>query len=99
LKLGGIVMGQPINSTKYCDLLAQGITQEGDDISAVERIFVKSLNREEIRFAWYKEKNGTKQFRLRPLDLPEEELLELLKAGVDKGVFSKGFIESLKKSL
>jgi len=92
-------MNQPIKSTKYCDLLAQGTTQEGEDISAVERIFVKSLNRREIRFAWYKEKNGIRHFQLRPLDLPEEELLVLLKKGLDNGVFSEEFRERLKEVL
>jgi hypothetical protein len=65
----------------------------------VERIFVKSLKRVEIRFAWYKEKNGTRHFQPRPLDLTEEELLELLKDGVNKEVFSKEFRESLKEVL
>ena len=88
-----------IKSTKYCNLLARGMTKEGEDISAVERIFVKDLNREEIRFAWYKEKNGTMQFRLRPLDLPENELIELIRNGVRNEVFSKEFRESLKNIL
>ncbi|MGF6950096.1 hypothetical protein QF028_002601 [Neobacillus sp. B4I6] len=89
-----------IKSTQYCDLLAQGTTQEGEDISAVEKIFIKDIKREEIRFAWYKEeKNGSRRFIPRPLDLTEEELLELLKDGVNKGVFSKEFRENLKKIL
>ncbi|WP_144555458.1 hypothetical protein [Bacillus sp. X1(2014)] len=92
-------MSQPLKRTKYCDLLAQGTTQEGVDISAVEKIFVKELKREEIRFAWYKEKNGSRHFQPRPLDLTERELLELLKDGVNKGVFSNKFKEELKNIL
>lgn len=92
-------MTQLLKSTKYCDLLAQGTTQEGEDISAVEKIFIKDLKREEIRFAWYKEKGGSRYFQLRPLDLTEDELLKLLEAGVNKGVFSKRFREKLKEIL
>ncbi|NYE08983.1 hypothetical protein F4694_005840 [Bacillus niacini] len=92
-------MSQVLKRTKYCNLLVQGLSQEGEDISAVERIFVKALNREEIRFAWYKEKNGSKHFQLRPLDLTEEELLELLKDGVNKGVFTSDFRKKLKEIL
>lgn len=92
-------MTDVLKRTKYCNLLAQGLTQEGEDISAVERIFVKALNREEIRFAWYKDRNGTKHFQPRPLDLTEEELLELLLDGVNKGVFSNNFRKVLKNIL
>jgi hypothetical protein len=92
-------MSKVLRSTKYCDLLAQGMTQEGADISAVEKIFVKSLKREEIRFAWYKEKDGVKHFQPRPLDLTEGELLELLKDGMRQGVFSESFKKNLKTYL
>lgn len=47
----------------------------------------------EIRFAWYKEKNGAMKFQLRPLDLSEEELIELLKDGLKNDVFSRKFRE------
>lgn len=92
-------MLQPLKRTKYCDLLAQGTTQEGNDISAVEKIFINSLKREEIRFAWYKEKNGVRHFQLRPLDLTEEELLGLIEDGVNKGVFTVKFRVNLKRIL
>ncbi|MFD0824340.1 hypothetical protein ACT8ZR_01545 [Neobacillus sp. M.A.Huq-85] len=92
-------MSNVIKATKYCNLLAQGTTQEGEDISAVEKIFIKALKREEIRFAWYKEKNGVRYFQPRPLDLTEDELFDLLKDGVNKGVFSEKFRENLKEVL
>lgn len=89
-------MSRLLKRTKYCDLLAQGKTQEGEDISAIERIFIHNLKREEIRFAWYKEKVGSKHFQPRPLDLTEDELLKLLMDGINEGVFSKAFREKLK---
>jgi hypothetical protein len=92
-------MSQILKRTKYCDLLAQGTTQEGEDISAVERIYINNHKSEEIRFAWYKEKNGVPHFQPRPLDLTEDELLELLKDCVNKGVFSNKFRENLKNNL
>lgn len=93
-------MNKPLKRTQYCDLLAQGTTQDGDDISAIEKIYIKDIKREEIRFAWYKEeKNGSRRFIPRPLDLTEEELLELLKDGLNQGVFSNTFKENFKKLL
>ncbi|MDZ5472690.1 hypothetical protein SM124_13205 [Bacillus sp. 31A1R] len=92
-------MNTILKSTPYCDLLAQGTTQEGEDVSAVERIYVKDQKREEIRFAWYKLKDGKPQFQLRPLDLTEEELLLLFKDGLKEGVFSSEFRAKLKEQL
>jgi hypothetical protein len=92
-------MSNVIKSTDYCDLLVQAIVQEGSDISAVEKIYVKALAREEIRFTWYTEKEGKARFQLRPLDLPEEELLELMTAGFQEEVFSPEFRNDLKRIL
>jgi hypothetical protein len=76
------------------------MTKEGEDISTVEKIFIKDIKREEIRFAWYKEeKNCTRRLIPRPLDLTEDELIELLKDGVNKGVFTNKFSERLKNIL
>ncbi|WP_043932495.1 hypothetical protein [Bacillus sp. EB01] len=88
-----------LKSTKYCNLLAQGRSQEGEHIATVEKIYIKDIKRNEIRFAWYKVKDGVEKFQLRPLDLTEEELLIVLKDGISKGVFSDEFRENLKKVL
>ncbi|ALC91470.1 hypothetical protein AM500_18000 [Bacillus sp. FJAT-18017] len=88
-----------LRSTPYCNLIAQGRSQEGNDIAAVERIFIKGMKRDEIRFAWYKQVNGSERFQPRPLDLTEEELLKVLEDGVANGVFSTSFRENLKKIL
>lgn len=92
-------MRQLIKRTKYCDLLSQGKAQEGKDIYAVERIYIHKLEREEIRFAWYKLSNGKEQFQPRPLDLTEENLLEILEDGIKQGVFSEDFKKGLKTFL
>jgi|HigsolmetaAR206D_1030411.scaffolds.fasta_scaffold09556_2 hypothetical protein len=92
-------MEKPLRETDYCKVLAEGLTKIGEDISAVEKIYVKAAQRIEIRFAWYKEKGEKRRFIPRPLDLPEDELLELLINGIEKDVFSKGFREKLKNYL
>jgi hypothetical protein len=92
-------MGQIIKRTKYCDLLAQGKEIDGESVSAVERIWVNEYKREEIRFAWYKIKDGKEVFQARPLDLQEEDLLALMKSGIENEVFSKDFLENLKTLL
>jgi hypothetical protein len=61
----------------------------------IERIFVKDLGREEIRFSWWP--NG--RYATRALDLPEDELLPLLEAAISKGVFTSDFLSQLRKLL
>lgn len=61
----------------------------------IERLYVKELAREEIRFSWWKDG----QLMIRPLDLPEDELLVLLSAAFDKGVFREEFLLGLQSAL
>ena len=61
----------------------------------IERLFVKEHGREEIRFSWWKDG----QLMIRPLDLPEDELLPLMKTAMAKGVFSQRFLSDLQTAL
>lgn len=61
----------------------------------IERLFVKGENQEEIRFSWWVDGRMAN----RPLDLPEHELLALLRAAIAKGVFTPGFLRDLHSSL
>jgi hypothetical protein len=61
----------------------------------IERIFVKEFAQDEIRFSWWP--NG--RFAPRPLDVPEDHLLELMRASIKAGVFSSGFVDDLRKLL
>lgn len=89
-----------IKSTDYCDLLKQGRVVLGDYICTMERILVKGLDEEEIRFAYYKlNKNNNERLILRPLDISENELLMLFADAINKKVFSSEFQSKLKAIL
>lgn len=89
-----------LKSTKYCDLLGQGRVEDGDAISALERIRVKSSGNDEIRFAYYKKtENGKDRMIPRPLDLSEEELLTLFEDAIENNVFSPYFLKKLKEMI
>lgn len=62
---------------------------------AIERILVKEHQREEIRFSWWRDG----KLIARPLHLPENELLQLLRDAIKKGVFSAEFLKSLHEAL
>jgi hypothetical protein len=58
----------------------------------IERIYVKKHEQEEIRFSWWKDG----RFAPRPLDLPENELLELMREAIKKGVFTPTFVDGIR---
>jgi len=57
----------------------------------LEKLYIKKLKQEEIRFSWWK--NG--KMMQRPLDLTEADLLKLLHNGFND-VFSDKFLVDLK---
>lgn len=91
-------MNKEITETKYCKVLRQAKIREGNIGYGIEKIFVKALNQEEIRFVYFKDTLRKKQQLIaRPLDLPEDDLIELIKESLNKNVFSKEFILNLKE--
>jgi hypothetical protein len=81
-----------VAETPYCRLISFAEHEE----CRIERIFVKKLGWEEIRFSWWP--NG--KLVPRPLDLPEKQLLGLIGAALKKGdVFSESFVIGLRALL
>jgi len=76
-----------MRDTPYAKELAR--TQVND--CRIERLWVKKLGQVEIRFSQWP--NG--RLTTRPLDVPEHELLELLRGALEAGVFSNGFVGNL----
>jgi hypothetical protein len=73
----------------YCALLA--FADLGG--ARIERIFVKGRLEEAVRF------RRMGRDAVRPLELPEDELLILLGDAIAAGVFSKGFLIDLRAVL
>ena len=66
----------------------------------IEKIKVKSKDREEVRFALYKDTfKMERQFIPRSLDLTEKQLLELIRKAIEGKVFSDEFVKLLRDEL
>ena len=74
---------------------AKEIASVENDGCKIERLFVKHMKQEEIRFSWWKEG----KMMMRPLDLPEDELLILFEKAFETNVFTDSFKLKLLKSL
>ena len=82
--------------TPYAKELKRGTLRLQDDSEArIERLFVKSEGQEEIRLSWWKDGKMV----VRPLDLPEQDLISLIAIGVSTGVFSPDGIVKLRSIL
>ncbi|WP_160669661.1 hypothetical protein [Clostridium sp. C8-1-8] len=89
-----------IKDTKYCQILSQGKIADKEYTYSIEKIFIKAVKRDEIRFSLYKDTiRSTETYIPRSLDVTEEQLLQLIKQSIAQGVFSKNFIESLSQIL
>jgi phosphoglycolate phosphatase-like HAD superfamily hydrolase len=85
-----------MRDTKYAtELCEPGRVQWEDSEGRIERILVKASGQEEIRFSWWK--NGT--IATRPLDLPEEDLIALMRSAIESGVFTHRFRSELRALL
>ena len=89
-----------IKETKYCKIKSQGKVGEGEYTYSIEKIYIKELKRDEVRFCVYKvTRRGDEAYIPRSLDVTELELIELIKKSIREKVFSEGFIEMLKQEI
>lgn len=91
---------EPFNETEYCKFYARGSFLTDKVRCSIEQIFIKDLDRREVRFGYYKKnKNGNYQLVTRPLDVTEDEFLIMFKNAIENGVFSAIFLIALKTIL
>lgn len=93
-----------IKETKYCKIKSQGKVGEGEYTYSIEKIYIKELKRDEVRFCVYKAtRRGDETYIPRSIDVTELELIELIKEAIREAirekVFSEGFIEILKQEI
>lgn len=87
-----------IKETKYCKIKSQGKVGAGEYTYSIEKIYIKELKRDEVRFCVYKAtRRGDETYIPRSLDVTE--LIELIKESISRKVFSEGFIEKLKQEI
>ena len=89
-----------IKETKYCKIMNQGKVGDDEYTYTIEKIYIKELKRDEVRFCVYKEtRRGDETYIPRSLDVTELELIELIKESIKNKVFSEEFITMLKQEI
>ena len=78
--------------TKYCKILKSVDLVDGDEIFALEKIYIKSLEREEIRIALYKNcRDRERKFIARAVDIEQDKLIDLIILGIKTGILDNKF--------
>lgn len=97
-----------IKDTKYCQILNQGKLVDEDYTYSIEKIFIKAIKRDEIRFSLYKDTiRSAERYIPRSLDVTEEHLLQLIKESIYEEIISElddvvnfmQLIEEIKKEI
>lgn len=89
-----------IKETKYCKIMNQGKVGDDEYTYTIEKIYIKELKRNEVRFCVYKvTRRGDETYIPRSLDVTELELIELIKESIKNKVFSEEFITMLKQEI
>ena len=86
-----------IKQTKYCNILEQVKVADNEYTYTVEKIYIKSLRRKELRFCVYKcTRRGDETYIPRSLDVTEEELIV---QALRTKMFLEKFITTIKEEL
>ncbi|MBP8002552.1 MAG: hypothetical protein KA314_01515 [Chloroflexi bacterium] len=85
-----------MRDTPYAKEIKRAILSFPDNTECrIEKLEIKETGNEEIRFSWWKNNNIVP----RPLDIREEDLLQLFKNAIQEEVFSPKFLNGLKELL
>ena len=83
-----------MRDTTFAAALATAqVTEQG--YAKIERTVDKGINQEALRFSW----SNDGKLMISPLDLPEDQLLDVLGEALNKDVFSDAFKLGLLKFL
>lgn len=86
--------------TKYCKVIKSVTLVDGEETFALEKLYIKSLDRYEIRLGLYKDcLDRPNKLIARPVDICADKLATLLILGIKAGILDKDFKEMLKEAL
>lgn len=83
--------------TRYCKIIRSVELKDGDELFALEKIYIKALDRYEIRICLYRDCNDrARKLIPRPVDITQDKLIDLIALGVTTGILDDDFTKQLK---
>ena len=86
--------------TKYCKIIRSVTVEDGDERFAIEKIYIKSLERYEVRICLYRDcRDRINKLIPRPVDISPDKLSTLILVGIKAGILDGEFKQELIKGL
>lgn len=86
--------------TKYCKVIRSVELKDGDELFALEKIYIKALDRYEIRICLYRDCNDRPRKLIpRPVDMTQDKLIDLIALGITTGILDDEFKKKMKDYL
>ena len=86
--------------TKYCKIIRSVTVVDGEETFSLEKIYIKELDRYEIRLCLYRDCNDrARKLIPRPVDIEQDKLIDLLELGITTGILDDKFKKRLKISI
>ena len=83
--------------TRYCKIIKSVTVVDGEETFALEKIYIKALDKYEIRLCWYKDcLDRPNKLIPRPTDIEESLFRDLILLAIKSGVLGKDFLEGIK---
>ena len=83
--------------TRYCKLIKSVTVVDGEETFALEKIYIKALDKYEIRLCLYKDcLDRPNKLIPRPTDIEESLFRDLILLAIKSGVLGKDFLEGIK---
>ena len=83
--------------TKYCKIIKSVTVVDGEETFALEKIYIKALDRYEIRLCLYKDcRDRLRKLIPRSTDIDESLFRDLILLGIKSGILWKEFLDGIK---
>ena len=83
--------------TRYCKTIKSVTVVDGEETFALEKIYIKALDKYEIRLCLYKDcLDRPNKLIPRPTDIEESLFRDLILLAIKSGVLGKDFLEGIK---
>ena len=83
--------------TKYCKIIKSVTVVDGEETFALEKIYIKALDRYEIRLCLYKDCiDRLRKLIPRSTDIDESLFRDLILLGIKSGILGKEFLDGIK---
>ena len=86
--------------TRYYKIIRSVELKDGKELFTLEKIYIKALDRYEIRICLYRDCNDrARKLIPRPVDITQDKLIDLIALGITTGILDDEFKDKIKNCI